>query len=85
LKNNKNNIHYKDGRPWNSVARFDTFHPADIRRQQLSEDSELQVKVHRSGLEGRYFTVKTRLRPEIELERRSRQKVRGRKGRKQSS
>ena len=85
MKNNKNNSHHKDGRPWNSVARFDTFHPADIRRQQLSEDSELQVKVHRSGLDGRYFTVKTRMRAEIEQERDARQKGRGRKGRKQSS
>lgn len=77
-KTNKND--HKEGSPWNSVARFESYHPADIRRQQLlSADPDLQVKVHRSGPEGSYFTVKTRIKPELELQRRSRRQQKKRK------
>ncbi len=37
---------HKEGRPWNIVARMDTFEGADARRTQLQDDPELQVKIH---------------------------------------
>tara|TARA_R110000824_G_scaffold21466_3_gene79923 strand:- start:1160 stop:1408 length:249 start_codon:yes stop_codon:yes gene_type:complete len=72
LKRETNKGDHKDGMPWNSVARFENYHPADIRRQQIiAADPDLQVKVHRAGPEGSYFTVKTRINPELESERRA--------------
>ena len=51
----------KEGRPWNTVAKFDYFIHADARRQQLAAASDLDVKVHRCGISGNHFAVKTRL------------------------
>ena len=45
------------GRPWNDVARYDSFEEADKKRKQLSQDKELQVKIKKQ-LKG--FVVKTR-------------------------
>ena len=58
---------HREGRPWNTVGRFDKFVQADARRKQLSEDSDLQVKVHRCGPAGIRFAVKTRLTDEAML------------------
>ena len=54
----------KEGRPWNTVAKFDHFIHADARRQQLAAASDLQTKVHRCGIGGNRFAVKTRLTEE---------------------
>jgi hypothetical protein len=51
----------KEGRPWNTVAKFEHFIHADARRQQLAASGDLQVKVHRCGVDGNDFAVKTRL------------------------
>ncbi len=45
------------GRPWNDVARYDSFEEADKKRKQLSQDKELQVKIKKQ-LKG--FVVKAR-------------------------
>ncbi len=54
----------KEGRPWNTVAKFDHFIQADARRQQIAAAADLQVKVHRCGIGGNRFAVKTRLTDE---------------------
>ena len=63
------------GRPWKIAGRFDTFEAADKKRNQLSSNKNLQVKVKKQ-LKG--FVVKTRS-VEVELpkeERKSRKKQR---------
>ena len=45
------------GRPWKVAGRFDTFEAADKKRNQLSSNKNLQVKVKKQ-LKG--FVVKTR-------------------------
>lgn len=45
------------GRPWNDVARYDSFEEADKKRKQLAQDKELQVKIKKQ-LKG--FVVKAR-------------------------
>ena len=45
------------GRPWKIVGRFNTFEEADNKRNQLSSEENLQVKVKRQ-VKG--FVVKTR-------------------------
>ena len=45
------------GRPWNDVARYNSFEEADRKRKQLSQDKELQVKIKKQ-LKG--FVVKAR-------------------------
>jgi hypothetical protein len=63
------------GRPWKIAGRFDTFEAADKKRNQLSSNKNLQVKVKKQ-LKG--FVVKTRsleVDPSKE-ERKSRKKQR---------
>tara|TARA_A100001201_G_C4021779_1_gene180827 strand:- start:274 stop:507 length:234 start_codon:yes stop_codon:yes gene_type:complete len=63
------------GRPWKIAGRFDTFEAADKKRNQLSSNKNLQVKVKKQ-LKG--FVVKTRsveFNPPKE-ERKSRKKQR---------
>ncbi len=55
---------HKEGRPWNIVARMDTFEGADARRTQLQDDPELQVKIHWMRKPPSKFAVKTRLTDE---------------------
>ena len=55
---------HKEGRPWNIVARMDTFEGADARRTQLQDDPELQVKIHWMRKPPSQFAVKTRLTEE---------------------
>ena len=45
------------GRPWKIAGRFDTFEAADKKRNQLSSNKNLQVKVKKQ-IKG--FVVKTR-------------------------
>ena len=52
---------HKEGRPWNIVARIDTFEAADARRAQLQDDPALQVKIHWMRKPPSKFAVKTRL------------------------
>ena len=61
------------GRPWKIAGRFDTFEAADEKRNQLSSDKNLQVKVKKQ-IKG--FVVKTRstvVEPQVE-EKKSRKK-----------
>ena len=61
------------GRPWKIAGRFDTFEAADEKRNQLSSDKNLQVKVKKQ-IKG--FVVKTRstvVEPQAE-EKKSRKK-----------
>ena len=72
---------HREGRPWNTVGLFDKFVQADARRNQLSEDSDLQVKVHRCGPAGVRYAVKTRLTDEAvrrDIRRSSKKKKKGR-------
>ena len=63
------------GRPWKIAGRFDTFEAADKKRNQLSSNKNLQVKVKKQ-LKG--YVVKTRstaLESQV-VEKRSRKKQR---------
>ena len=63
------------GRPWKIAGRFDTFEAADKKRNQLSSNKNLQVKVKKQ-IKG--FVVKTRstvVEPQVE-EKKSRKKQR---------
>jgi hypothetical protein len=63
------------GRPWKVAGRFDSFEAADEKRNQLSSNKNLQVKVKKQ-LKG--FVVKTRstlVEPQVE-EKQSRKKQR---------
>ena len=63
------------GRPWKIAGRFDSFEAADKKRNQLSSNKNLQVKVKKQ-LKG--FVVKTRstvVEPQVE-EKKSRKKQR---------
>ena len=63
------------GRPWKVAGRFDSFEAADKKRNQLSSNKNLQVKVKKQ-LKG--FVVKTRstlVEPQVE-EKKSRKKQR---------
>ena len=51
-----------EGRPWKTVGRFDSYPGANNTRIRLLEDPDLQVKVHRCGVGGKLFSVKTRLK-----------------------
>ena len=55
---------HEEGRPWNIVARMDTFDGAAARRTQLQDDPELQVKIHWMRKPPSKFAVKTRLTEE---------------------
>ncbi len=57
---------HKEGPPWKSVGRFDNYHAADMTRLRLLEAPDLQVKVHRCGPAGSLFSVKTRIKPELQ-------------------
>ena len=55
---------HQDGPSWKTVGRFPTFAEADRRRVKLSEEKDLQVKIHMQGPQSKlYFAVKTRPDP----------------------
>jgi hypothetical protein len=57
---------HQDGPSWKTVGRFPTFAEADRRRVKLSEEKDLQVKIHMQGPQSKlYFAVKTRTDPEV--------------------
>ena len=57
---------HQDGPSWKTVGRFPTFAEADRRRVKLSEEKDLQVKIHMQGPRGKlYFAVKTRTDPTV--------------------
>ena len=61
-----NTIIHKDGPPWQIVGKYSTFALADIKREELSDDSEAQVKIHLQGPSDRmYFAVKARFNPAL--------------------
>jgi len=57
---------HQDGPSWKTVGRFPTFAAADLKRIKLSEEKDLQVKVHMQGPQTElYFAVKTRTDPQV--------------------
>ena len=73
-------IKHVEGAPWKIVAKCGTFEEANAKRNELSEDKELQVKVHWQGAPNkRYFAVKTRVDPAVVAKEKSTQKKRRRK------
>ena len=61
---------HQDGSSWKTAKRFQTFEEADQLRVQLSEDEDLQVKIHIMGPQlKQYFAVKTRSDPALERHR----------------
>lgn len=65
---NTNNVEiiHQGGASWKIVGRFPTFAEADQRRDKLSEEQNLQVKVHLQGPQDKlYFAVKTRTDPVV--------------------
>jgi hypothetical protein len=66
---------HKEGRPWKVVAQFDSYLAANAARLRLLEDPDLQVKVHRRGIGGKLFSVKTRLKePKKSLDKRKKKR-----------
>jgi len=66
---------HKEGRPWKVVGRFDSYPAANATRARLLEDPDLQVKVHRCGIGGKLFSVKTRLKePKKSLDKRKKKR-----------
>jgi len=58
---------HQDGSSWKIVRRLQTFEEANRLRVQLSEDKDLQVKIHIMGPRiKQYFAVKTRPDPVLE-------------------
>ena len=57
---------HSDGPAWNIVGRFPTFEGADVKRNELTDELDLQVKIHYQGPPNqKYFAVKTRTDPSI--------------------
>jgi|ETNvirnome_2_130_1030620.scaffolds.fasta_scaffold05758_7 hypothetical protein len=55
---------HQEGPRWKIVKRLVTFTEADLLRTELSEEIDLQVKIHLMGPQNRrVFAVKTRLDP----------------------
>ena len=77
---NQTPIH-EEGPPWTRVARFTTFAQADAKRNELLEEENLQVKIHRCGPEGTLFAVKTRFDPDEEALQLKREEKKRRKKR----
>lgn len=67
------------GRPWNDVARYNSFEEADRKRKQLAQQKDIQVKVKKQV---ESFVVKTRstiveeTKEEVVVEKSSRKKQR---------
>ena len=53
-----------EGPPWKLAARYNTFEEANVKRNELLTEEDLQVKVHwlRSATH-KSFAVKTRIDP----------------------
>jgi len=59
-------VPHQDGPAWNIVGRFPTFEAADAKRTELTEEKDLQVKVHYQGpVNRKFYAVKTRIDPSI--------------------
>ena len=62
-------VGHQEGPAWNIVAKCVTYDEADQKRLELAMEEDLQVKVHWQGkVNHRYYAVKTRTDPRIELE-----------------
>ena len=60
------NLGHTEGPSWQIVGKFGSFAEADIKRNEISEDVDLQVKIHQMGtVAQRYFAVKQRPDPQI--------------------
>ena len=61
---------HQDGPSWKIVRRLQTYKEADQLKTQLSEDEDLQVKIHIMGPRTKqYFAVKGRADPALEAMR----------------
>ena len=59
-------VPHQEGAAWSIVGRFPTFEAADAKRSELTEEKDLQVKVHYQGPSNRkFYAVKTRIDPSI--------------------
>ena len=57
---------HDDGPAWNIVGRFPTFEAADAKRNELTGEEDIQVKVHYQGPANRkFYAVKTRIDPAV--------------------
>lgn len=57
---------HTDGPTWNIVGRFPTFEGAAAKRNELTGEQDLQVKIHYQGPPNRkFFAVKTRTDPSV--------------------
>jgi hypothetical protein len=66
----ENVTEHQEGSSWKTVRRLQTFEEAEQLRGQLSEDEDLQVKIHIMGPQiKQYFAVKTRADPTLETQR----------------
>jgi len=73
----------QEGPRWKIVGKFPTFELADLRRNKLAVDDDIQVKVHWQGTDSnRYFAVKQRLNPAIAAAKADRIHKEGKKKRK---
>lgn len=62
-------VGHKEGPAWKIVAKYATYEEADAKRLEIAPDDDLEVKVHWQGMaNSRYFAVKARQDPRIELE-----------------
>ena len=70
----------QEGPPWEKVGKYDTFEEANVKRNSILGEEDLQVKVHRMGPEGCHFVVKSRIDPtHIDLTLRREEKKRRKK------
>tara|TARA_R100000808_G_C2068895_1_gene97223 strand:+ start:177 stop:437 length:261 start_codon:yes stop_codon:yes gene_type:complete len=59
-------VPHQDGPAWKIVGRFPTFEGADAKRNELTGEADLQVKIHYQGPSNRkIYAVKTRIDPAI--------------------
>jgi len=57
-----------EGPSWQIVGKFELFEEADTKRNEISENIDLQVKIHQMGtVAQRYFAVKQRPDPQIAI------------------
>ena len=61
-------VGHQEGPPWKIVGRFPTFEDANVKRDELTADPDMQAKIHYQGPVSKpYYAVKTRIDPAIAL------------------
>ncbi len=57
---------HQEGPSWDIVGKYATYEAADIKRNELLSEENLQVKIHYQGPRNRkLFAVKKRMDPDI--------------------